>query len=83
MLGEWDAELERRSRAFAGHAAALSRWDGHILDNRRALLAVEEELCKARALGLRRVSFAIPYRHLQTFDAAPLVACCGVSCPIF
>ena len=49
MLAEWDAELDKRSRAFAAHAAALADWDRAILSNRHGLLALEEQLCKARA----------------------------------
>lgn len=46
MLAEWDAELDKRSRAFQAHAVALADWDRAILSNRHGLLALEEQLCK-------------------------------------
>lgn len=46
IINEWNAELERRSRAFVKQAEALAQWDEHILSNRHTLLALEEQLRK-------------------------------------
>jgi hypothetical protein len=78
MLAEWDAELEARSRAFAAHAAALSRWDAHILDSRRALLSVEEELCKARPPPLGRPSWLCPALRRHPHHLLELPSGCAV-----
>lgn len=44
VINEWNAELEKRSRAFVRHAEALAEWDKHILRNRHALLGLEQQL---------------------------------------
>ncbi len=44
IINEWNAELERRSRAFVKQAEALAQWDHHILSNRHTLLELEEQL---------------------------------------
>ena len=49
IIGEWNAELETRSRAFVKHAHALADWDARILKSRHALLTLEEELRSALA----------------------------------
>ena len=46
IINEWNAELERRSRAFVKQAEALAQWDLHILSNRHTLLELEEQLRK-------------------------------------
>ena len=46
IISQWDMELEKRSRAFMGHAKALADWDRAILTNRQSLLTVEEQLRK-------------------------------------
>lgn len=42
--GEWNSELERRSRAFVRHAEALAEWDAAILRSRHSLLGLEQAL---------------------------------------
>ena len=48
IINEWNAELERRSRAFVKQAEALAEWDRCILQNRHTLLDLEEQLRKVR-----------------------------------
>lgn len=50
IINEWNAELERRSRAFVKQAEALAQWDLHILSNRHTLLELEEQLRKVTML---------------------------------
>ena len=50
IISQWDMELEKRSRAFMGHAIALADWDRAILANRHSLLTVEEQLRKVLLL---------------------------------
>ncbi len=50
IISQWDMELEKRSRAFMGHAKALADWDRAILTNRQSLLTVEEQLRKVLPL---------------------------------
>ena len=49
IINEWNAELERRSRAFVKQAEALAEWDRRILQNRHTLLDLEEQLRKVSA----------------------------------
>jgi len=48
IVNEWDRELDLRAQAFVRHAQALADWDRRILTNRHSLLALEEQLAKAR-----------------------------------
>lgn len=52
IISQWDMELEKRSRAFMGHAIALADWDRAILGNRQSLLTVEEQLRKVTHLTI-------------------------------
>jgi len=49
IIKEWTDELEKRSRAFVKHAEELSKWDQSILENRQALIQLEEELKRVLA----------------------------------
>ena len=46
IINEWHAELEKRAREFQRQAAALAAWDRRILQQRSALLHLEEQLRK-------------------------------------
>jgi nuclear pore complex protein Nup62 len=49
IINEWTIELEKRSRAFVKHAEELSVCDKSILENRQALIQLEEELKRVLA----------------------------------
>ena len=49
IINEWTMELEKRSRAFVKHAEELAKWDTSILENRQALIQLEEELKRVLA----------------------------------
>lgn len=59
IINEWNAELERRSRAFVKQAEDLAQWDHHILMNRHTLLELEEQLRKACSLPSEPKSFRL------------------------
>lgn len=44
IITSWQVELEKHSAAFVSQARVLAAWDGAVLANRHALLAVEAEL---------------------------------------
>ena len=48
IIQAWSAELDGRAQAFARQASALQEWDRAILARRQALLALEEDVLKAR-----------------------------------
>ena len=65
IISQWDMELEKRSRAFMGHAVALADWDRAILGNRESLLTVEEQL--------RKVPLSATFFRVLGFSDANLI----------
>ncbi len=71
IINQWNAELERRSRAFVKQAEALAQADRHILTNRHTLLELEEQLRKVGTSFLRAQPHSPSHRR-----SAVLQKCC-------